>query len=84
MSLRVPGADTVDERWQQITGVFHAALLRDSAERQPFLEDACADDEGHLGAGLSLANGRTRVHGTHADVPLSRNVSPAEGTNSHE
>ena len=33
------------ERWQQITGMFHAALQRSSAQRGIFLEDACGDDE---------------------------------------
>jgi len=33
------------ERWQQITGMFHAALLRDSAHRRTFLQDACGADE---------------------------------------
>jgi hypothetical protein len=33
------------ERWQQITGIFHAALLRDSGERRLFLRDACGGDE---------------------------------------
>ncbi len=33
------------ERWQQITGMFHEALLRDSGRRRTFLEDACGADE---------------------------------------
>jgi hypothetical protein len=33
------------ERWQQITGVFHAALLRAGADRPPFLQHACGADE---------------------------------------
>ena len=33
------------ERWQQITGIFHAALLRDSDQRQSFLVDECGADE---------------------------------------
>ena len=33
------------ERWQQLTGLFHGALLRDRAERRAFLEDACGLDE---------------------------------------
>ena len=33
------------ERWQQITGMFHAALLRDSGQRRTFLQDACGADE---------------------------------------
>jgi serine/threonine-protein kinase len=32
------------ERWQQVTGVFHAALARDTAARGPFLDEACAGD----------------------------------------
>ena len=32
------------ERWRQITDVFHAALSRDTAARQLFLEEACAGD----------------------------------------
>jgi serine/threonine protein kinase/Tol biopolymer transport system component len=32
------------ERWQQITGVFHAALLRAGADRRPFLQVACGAD----------------------------------------
>ena len=33
------------ERWQQITGVFHAALLRNPGQRGTFLQDACGADE---------------------------------------
>jgi Tol biopolymer transport system component len=33
------------ERWRRITGIFHAALLRDSSEHEPFLDEACAGDE---------------------------------------
>ena len=33
------------ERWQQITGMFHAALRRDSAQRSSFLQDQCGTDE---------------------------------------
>ena len=33
------------ERWQQITGMFHAALLRNSDQRRTFLQDACGADE---------------------------------------
>src|SRR6476661_2998773 len=33
------------ERWRQITDVFHATLSRDTAERQPFLEEACGSDQ---------------------------------------
>jgi eukaryotic-like serine/threonine-protein kinase len=32
------------ERWQQITGIFHAALVRDSDERRLFLHEACGGD----------------------------------------
>src|ERR1700730_15486228 len=34
------------ERWQQIAGIFHAALGRDDEERDAFLAERCqADDE---------------------------------------
>ena len=33
------------ERWQQITGTFHAALLRKSDQRRSFVQDACGADE---------------------------------------
>src|SRR4051812_2224010 len=33
------------QRWQQITGMFHAALLRNSDQRRTFLLDACGADE---------------------------------------
>src|SRR6478752_6569132 len=33
------------ERWQQITGMFHAALLRSSDQRRSFLQDGCGADE---------------------------------------
>ena len=33
------------ERWRQITEIFHAALLRDSSARQPFLKEVCVGDE---------------------------------------
>jgi serine/threonine-protein kinase len=33
------------ERWQQITGMFHAALLRSPGQRGTFLQDACGADE---------------------------------------
>ena len=33
------------ERWQQITGMFHAALLRTAGQRPTFLQDACGADE---------------------------------------
>jgi eukaryotic-like serine/threonine-protein kinase len=33
------------ERWQQITGMFHAALLRNSGQRRIFLQGACGADE---------------------------------------
>jgi serine/threonine-protein kinase len=32
------------ERWRQVTGVFHAALSRDTASRPAFLDQACAGD----------------------------------------
>jgi len=32
------------ERWQQITGMFHAALLRNSDQRQRFVADECGAD----------------------------------------
>ena len=32
------------ERWRQITDVFHAALARDTAAREAFLEQACGAD----------------------------------------
>ena len=32
------------ERWRQVTEVFHAALARDTAARQAFLDQACASD----------------------------------------
>ena len=33
------------ERWQQITGIFQAALQRDASQRAPFLAEACNDDD---------------------------------------
>ena len=33
------------QRWHQITGMFHDALLRNSGQRRTFLEDACGADE---------------------------------------
>src|SRR6188472_4546173 len=33
------------ERWQQITAMFHAALLRDSDQRRSFLHDGCGADD---------------------------------------
>ena len=33
------------ERWQQITGIFQAALARDVDERASFLAEACASDD---------------------------------------
>lgn len=33
------------ERWQQITGLFHAALLREPDQRGTFLQDACGADQ---------------------------------------
>jgi hypothetical protein len=33
------------ERWQQVTGMFHAALLRKPGQRGTFLQDACGADE---------------------------------------
>src|SRR5947207_892240 len=32
------------DRWQRVTAVFGAALLREPAERAAFLAEACADD----------------------------------------
>lgn len=32
------------ERWPQITGIFHAALARDAAERQAFVAASCRED----------------------------------------
>ena len=32
------------ERWGQVSGVFHAALARDTVARARYLDDACADD----------------------------------------
>jgi len=34
------------ERWQQIEGLYHAALERDAEERAAFVAEACAGDEG--------------------------------------
>ena len=33
------------ERWQQITGIFHNALLRGADQRHNFLRDECGEDE---------------------------------------
>ena len=33
------------ERWQQISELYRSAQLRDAAERDTFLRDACAGDE---------------------------------------
>lgn len=33
------------EHWQQIKGIFHAALERLAGERGAFLSEACAGDE---------------------------------------
>jgi hypothetical protein len=68
------------ERWQQITGMFHAALLRDSGHRQTFLQDACGADEAlraeveamltaHDNAGDPGSIRRSRV-GTDAASPI--------------
>jgi hypothetical protein len=32
------------ERWRQISEIFHAAIERDQASREMFLEDACRHD----------------------------------------
>jgi len=32
------------ERWRQVTGVFHAAVARDTAARAAYLDEACAGD----------------------------------------
>jgi hypothetical protein len=32
------------ERWQQVTGIFHAALAGDPVRREAFLADACGGD----------------------------------------
>jgi uncharacterized RDD family membrane protein YckC len=33
------------DRWQQISHVYHAALMREESERTAFVREACADDE---------------------------------------
>jgi len=33
------------ERWQQITGIFHAALQRPTRERAAFVNERCANDQ---------------------------------------
>ena len=38
-------ADMLSNRWRRMTGVFHDALSRAAAERQAFLNEACAGDE---------------------------------------
>ena len=43
------------ERWQQITGMFHAALLRNSGPRYPLMKSACSvADISMLGSFLAL------------------------------
>ena len=42
------------ERWQQITETFHAALARDSAQREAFLREVSAEDPGLVGEVESL------------------------------
>ncbi len=34
------------ERWRQITEIFHAALVRDEADRAAFVVSSCGDDDG--------------------------------------
>src|SRR6476659_7929118 len=58
------------ERWRRISDVFHAALSRDTAARQPFLDQACGDDQalrGEVDAMLAAHEGAGRF----GDVPVS-------------
>ena len=43
MSLK--GGAALADRWQQVSGIYHAALERDTADRDAFLREACAGDE---------------------------------------
>ena len=36
--------DMASERWQQVEALYQAALERDAAERDQFLEERCGDD----------------------------------------
>src|SRR5687768_6138590 len=33
------------EHWQRLEHLYHAALARDDSERQPFLREACGEDD---------------------------------------
>ncbi len=70
------------ERWQRITAVFHAALERPPAERDAFLDEACAGDPAvreevatlvarHDASGDFLETPAAALPGALDDAPLS-------------
>src|SRR5262245_8061425 len=69
------------ERWQQIERLYYAALERNPAERQAFLDSVCADDESLRRELTSLIAAGNRV-GSFLEPPAEDIAAPtlASGT----
>ena len=65
------------ERWRQVTDVFHAALARDTAGRQPFLDQACSGDAA-LRTKWTRCSPRTRASSQFGESPVGGGVADAE------
>lgn len=82
------GRGMTPERWRQVTGLFHAAVARDAAERDAYLAAQCGDDgalkqeveemlAAHAQAGsLELLSAGARSSALHAAVPASAVTLP--------
>ena len=51
------------DRWQRVTAVFDAALLREPSERAAYVVEACADDSGLVADVQALLAGHERARG---------------------
>jgi len=69
------------DRWHRITGVFHAALALDDAERSRFLDRACAGNPA-LRAEVEALLSAERRAGSFGSAPLGMSVDAAVATTS--
>ena len=59
------------ERWQQLTEIFHAALARDAAARDAYLQEACRDDAGLRAEVDQLLAGHQDAGSSFGETPLA-------------
>src|SRR5580765_7067633 len=72
-----PGRDMTPERWHQITELFHAARVREPAERSAWVVRVCGDDDELRHEVTRMLAGDT-VHGPLGDHVLPLSVASLE------